>query len=160
MTLDPNNANHTFYNCYVAYYWDYGILGVPVGGPAGTPMEAISVHSPTCIKVVSFVCQSYDANPMPPDPDPGPNEVLVQKALSKPFLIEMSDGSQAYTVAGLYAYLLLVPPSDTDTLNFPLAPYDLGVQNILYPSDFIKGLLGGNLIPSGQGPFGGVQAPA
>lgn len=156
MAIIPSLAPDTIYNCYVAYFWDYGVRPVPVAGVAGTPLEVVDEHAPCCFKVVSFTCQAYDGNPAVPDPDvnSSSNEVLIQKVLSKPFIMELQDGSPVVTVAGVYMYLLLVPPSDQDPLNFGVPPYD-PISNVLLPSDFIQGLLGG-FQPSGQGTFGGV----
>ncbi len=153
MTWQGSNA--TTYSAYVSYVWDYGLRGMPVAGPAGTPLEAITEHAPACYKVVSWCCQGYDGTPSPPDPDTqSTNEVLTMKAVGSPFQGEMADGTIVTTIAGVYIYLLLIPPSNTDNLVIGKPPYDLSLFETILPADFMKGLLGPSGQPTGQGPYG------
>ncbi|HWG47707.1 MAG TPA: hypothetical protein VN688_33390 [Gemmataceae bacterium] len=156
MPFDSSNTNTT-YATYVSYYFDYGRRGQPIAGPPGSPVSIVQLHGGSCIKLVNFVCQSYDEKPKPPDPDTGSdNEVLMRKAISAPYQAEMSDGTIVWTIAGVYIYQLRVMPGDYDNLTIGTPPYDASLQTVLLPNDFIKGLLGPPSTPSRSGPWGGA----
>lgn len=141
----------TNWSFYVTYDWDYGLRGVPMCGPPGTPMQVIAEQAPVCYKYVSWIAQAMDSqNPQPPDWRTTSNEVLVRKVLSSTFLTELMDGTTANTVAGVYVYLLLVPPSDTDQLGIGYPPWDTTLINAIVPSNFFPNLLQGTATdPSG-----------
>ena len=151
----------TNYSIYTAYYWDYGLRGVPICGPPGTPLQVVAEHAPTCHKVVSWMAQAQDGmDPQAPDwqtnSSASPtNEVLVHKAISAPFNYDLGDGTFLTTIAGVYVYLCLVPPSDTDGLVMSQPPWDATLRNVIYPSNFFQGLLG-MISPNPTGGYAGM----
>src|SRR5690348_13078693 len=122
----PNVVSQTNYSIYVGYFWDYGLQPSPLAGPPGTPLQVIAEHAPVCYKYVNFIAQAQDGiDPQAPDWNTNnSNEVLARKALSAPFKTDLGDGGTMTTIAGVYIYLLLVPPSDTDQLPCALPPWD------------------------------------
>jgi hypothetical protein len=148
MTFVPQ----TNYGIYTSYYWDYGLRGVPMAGPPGTSMQVVAEHAPTCYKVVNWVAQAQDsADPQPPDWNTGnSNEVLAQKAISAPMLTDLGDGSVLTTVVGIYVYLLLVPPSDTDQLQTAAPPWDSSLAAVITPGAFMQLLKGVQINATGN----------
>lgn len=154
-------VNQTAYTFYTTYVWVYGIEGAEVAAAPGTALEAVSVAAPSCYKVVCWVAQAQDGgDPQPPDWNTGTtNEVLTKKAITSTFLMDIGDGTTANTIAGIYEYLLLIPPSDTDYLSFGGPPWDASLANLIQPSTFLKLLnLPNATNPTGQGTYGGKQS--
>lgn len=133
----------TNYSFYVSYEWDYGLRGVPMAGPPGSPIQIVADHAPVCHKVVSWIAQAMDSqDPQPPDWNTGDsNEVLIRKVIASCPLAELMDGQTANTIGGVYIYLLKVPPSDTDNLGIGYPPWDSTLLNVVIPSNFFKNLL-------------------
>lgn len=128
----------TNYTIITTYVWDYGLRGVPMAGPPGTPMQVTADHAPVCYKHVSWLAQAQDSiDPQAPDWNTGnDNEVLFGKSISAPFLFDIGDGTVLTTIAGVYVYLLLVPPSDTDQLTTAAPPWDSSLAAVITPGTF------------------------
>lgn len=153
-------VNQTAYHFYTTYVWDYGLEEMPVAGPPGTPCEIIQSHAPMCRKIVCWVAQADEgADPQAPDWNTGTaNEQLTRKAISSTFLSVRADGGTANTIAGIYEYILSIPPSDTDPLPMGGPPWDSSLANLVYPSTFMQLLNQPSPTnPTGQGTYAGMQ---
>lgn len=130
------------YGCTVEYVWDEGMRGAPVAAAKGTPMAIWRTHAGFCCKVVSFACQRFRSQPVPPHPDSGSdNEVLIGKVLQSTKPDDMPDQGELFTLVGQYVYLLRVAPGENDALPVPGSPLRAIATNTLQMSNFSKYLL-------------------
>lgn len=164
MPNDPSIQSLINFTSYVSYAWDYGLRGIPVCGPPGTPLSIVAEHAPTCHKIVNWLAQAQDLLPgadvsqfCPDWKVNNSNEVLVAKAMSAPFKIDLGDGTTLSTIAGVYVYLLLVPPADTDQLASSIPPWNSALQQIIYPNQFLQSLLDSSgTVPNPGGGYAGM----
>lgn len=160
-SYDPSFLPITSYMIFVNYVWDFGLRGVPMAGPPGTPLQIVTEHAVVCAKTIRWAVQAQDdidASLVAPHWDTqNPNEILTGKALSAPFKMDIGDGTRLSTIAGEYSYLLLVPPSNTDPLAIAFPSWDISLQQIIMPVSFIQGLLNSSLTnPNPTGGYGNL----
>jgi hypothetical protein len=145
-TLKPDVSGvTTAYAMTTVYDWDMGIAQQPLSGPAGNAADFVQLYAPTCRKLVYWVAQRIGSKPVLPSPSPADpnNEVLLHKQISPAMPGSMPDGSQVWTIAGVYTYGLAVPPEEDDPLSAGVSPLDqrTTADNLILASDFVKALL-------------------
>lgn len=124
------------YGTTTHYYTDLGLIGLPVGGPVGTPACVAQMYAPICFKVVTFSAEVLGDQPILPNPDTGSaNDVLLFKRISGAMPNPLPDQSQSWTMKIQYIYLMLQPPSDSDRLGFGVNPYSYNVRNAPLDAD-------------------------
>lgn len=99
----------------VTYATDMGVLGMPVAGPPGTPIEVIQIHGGMTYKVVEFVAEREIVPPRVPHPGAvDPNNVLKFWRVTPATPVLLPSGlARVWQVSGTYVYLLKVPFGDT-----------------------------------------------
>lgn len=153
--MSLQTSNDLLYSAQSAVARHFGVRVYPVAGPPGTPGEAVAENSPTAVRMVAWCAQAVGQVPDCPDFATGANEVLVASCISLPVKGVGPDGTEYWTVAGIYYYELLLCPSDGDLVALPDSPFNTITGAVISPEQFLKGVLG-YVVASTGGPWGGA----
>lgn len=142
MIQNPYNT----YEIRTFFFWDEGIISLPVAAAPGTKAEIVRLSAGRGEKAVAWFAQRDGVNiQAPPQESNTTTQLFAGESIILKSATLLADGlTWRYTWAGFYRYLLTrrVSPNVGDSVSFGQPPYASGSasSNVFAPADLAAGI--------------------